>query len=431
MEMASKWQYSESFAETNLKMLENEELCDVIIAAGNEHKQIKCHKYILASRSPVFYAMFCGTLAESNDVIYVPDIDPSTLDNLLRYMYSGKVEINTDTVLSLLYTAKKYDIPGLASQCKTFLNDNLDAENVCTVLDQAIVFDDEEMKAKSLEFIMNKSESVLKTDAFSRMSKSGLQEVLKLETFSASECELYLGCKLWATHRCRAAGKQETDEQRRQELGDELIDLIRFPTMTLVEFTDAVASGNVLNKDELLSIYRSIAKQENVSKFNNKPRLGSTAIHKCLFVRCEHVGSPWGYGGAQDGLSLIVSKDCELSGIDMFLPVVEGSVTGVLELLEGTTVIHTQNVTLHYNKGVEHVLVDLEKRLYLNSINEYSIRQRMKGPNVFKCNSAKTNLTMEGVTMTLSDLKVGKSDNGTTVNGGQFYGFALLIDTKK
>ncbi|KAH3792632.1 hypothetical protein DPMN_146129 [Dreissena polymorpha] len=60
-----------------------------------------------------------------------------------RYLYSGKVEINADTVLSLLYTAKKYDIPGLASQCKTFLNDNFDAENVCTVLYQAIVFDDE------------------------------------------------------------------------------------------------------------------------------------------------------------------------------------------------------------------------------------------------------------------------------------------------
>ncbi|KAH3792625.1 hypothetical protein DPMN_146122 [Dreissena polymorpha] len=219
-------------------MLENEEFCDVIFAAGNEQKQIKCHKLILASRSPVFYAAFCGTLAESKDVIFVPDIESSTLDNLLRYLYSGNVEINADIVLSLLYTAKKYDIPVLA-----------------------------------------------------------------------------------------------------------------------------------------------------------------------------------------DGLNFIVSDDCELSGIDMFLPCVEGSVTGVLELLERTTVIHTQNVTLHYNKGVEHMLVDLEKRLHLNSRNEYSIRQIMKGSNTFYCVSAKRNITMEGVPMTLSDLKVGQSDNGTTVNSGQFYGF--------
>ncbi|XP_052223642.1 BTB/POZ domain-containing protein 6-B-like [Dreissena polymorpha] len=403
MEMATTSQYSESFAETNLKMLENESLCDVIFAAGNEQKQIKCHKFILASRSPVLYAMFCGTLAESKDVIYVPDIEPSTLDNLLRYLYSGKVEINADTVLCVLYTAKKYDIPGLESQCKTFLNDNLDAENVCTVLDQAIVFGDEEMKAKSLEFIMDKSKSVLKSDAFTQMSKSGLQEVLKLESFSASECELYLGCKRWATHRCRAAGKQETDEQRRQELGDELIDLIRFPTMTLVEFTDAVASGNVLNKDELLCIYRSIAKQEIASKFKNKPRLGLTASlcltasTKVLFVRCKRMEKVWKYEGSQDGLSFTVSKDCVLSAVDMVLPVFEGSVTGVFELLEDTTVVHTQNVTLHYNKGTTNLLVNLDKHLTLQSTKEYSIRQRMKGSSVFFCGSTNTNITMEGV----------------------------------
>ncbi|KAH3792715.1 hypothetical protein DPMN_146214 [Dreissena polymorpha] len=87
MEMATNWQYSESFAETNLTMLENKALCDVIFAAGNEQKQIKCHKFFLASRSPVFYAMFCGgTLAESKDIIYVPDIESTTLDHLKRWI---------------------------------------------------------------------------------------------------------------------------------------------------------------------------------------------------------------------------------------------------------------------------------------------------------------------------------------------------------
>ncbi|KAH3792714.1 hypothetical protein DPMN_146213 [Dreissena polymorpha] len=151
-------------------------------------------------------------------------------------------------------------------------------------------------------------------------------------------------------------GKRETDKQRRQELGDGLIDLIRFPIMTLVEFTDAVASGNVLNKDELLSIYGSIAKQENASKFKNKPRLGLT-ITKGLFVRCVNMETDWTYDGAQDGLSFKVSKDCELSSVDMILPVSEISVTGVFELFEGTAVVHTKNVTCHYNKCNTSVLV--------------------------------------------------------------------------
>ncbi|KAH3792619.1 hypothetical protein DPMN_146116 [Dreissena polymorpha] len=72
--MTTVWQHSESFADTNLKMLDDEYLCDVILAAGNDHKRLKCHKFILASRSPVFHAMFCGALAESSDVIDIPDI---------------------------------------------------------------------------------------------------------------------------------------------------------------------------------------------------------------------------------------------------------------------------------------------------------------------------------------------------------------------
>ncbi|KAH3795772.1 hypothetical protein DPMN_149332 [Dreissena polymorpha] len=90
--MATHWQYAESFADTNFKIFENEDLYDVTLSAGNKQKQIKCHKFILASRSPVFYAMFCGTLAESKDVICVPDIEPSTLAYILRYLYSDKVK---------------------------------------------------------------------------------------------------------------------------------------------------------------------------------------------------------------------------------------------------------------------------------------------------------------------------------------------------
>ncbi|KAH3748215.1 hypothetical protein DPMN_182653 [Dreissena polymorpha] len=56
--MTTYWQLSESFADTNI----NEALCDVTFAAGNEQMQIKCHTFILASRSPVFYAMFCGAV---------------------------------------------------------------------------------------------------------------------------------------------------------------------------------------------------------------------------------------------------------------------------------------------------------------------------------------------------------------------------------
>ncbi|KAH3792704.1 hypothetical protein DPMN_146203 [Dreissena polymorpha] len=54
----------------------------------------------------------------------------------------------------------------------------------------------------------------------------------------------------------------------------------------------------------------------------------------------------------------------------------------------------------------------------------------MKGMNVYACGSTKKNITIEDVTMTMTDLKFGSSDNGTSVSQGQFYGFELLIKGK-
>ncbi|KAH3795766.1 hypothetical protein DPMN_149326 [Dreissena polymorpha] len=304
----------------------------------------------------------------------------------------------------------------------------MDTENVCTILDQAIVFDDKDLKVKSLEFIMDtKSESVLKSNAFVRMSKSGLQEVLNLDILNASECEVYVGCKRWASQRCRDAGKQETDEHIRQELGDEVISLIRFPTMTPEDFTHVVSTENVLKKDELISIYRSITNKNYASKFINKPRLDLGA--RCLFVRCTSVQQPWGISSKKlrYGLSFTVSKNCELTAVEMFLPA-DGSVTGVLELMEGTKPIHFQRVTLHYKHGVEHLLVNLDKSLILHPSNEYSIRIRMAGRSCgYSCASTANTISMEGVTMTFSDLKAGFDTVATNVSQGQFYGFELLI----
>jgi hypothetical protein len=49
-------------------------------------------KAILVARSPVFEKMFCGPLAESQDVIAVTDMEPPAFQELLRYWPRSKRE---------------------------------------------------------------------------------------------------------------------------------------------------------------------------------------------------------------------------------------------------------------------------------------------------------------------------------------------------
>lgn len=45
---------------------------------------IPAHKYVLATGSSVFYAMFYGGLAEDKEEIEVPDVEPSAFLTLLK-----------------------------------------------------------------------------------------------------------------------------------------------------------------------------------------------------------------------------------------------------------------------------------------------------------------------------------------------------------
>ena len=81
------WPVNKTVAKYNRYMLENEIETDVKFVVGPEDgdtKEFNVHKYILISRSPVFYAMLCGGLKETGDSIRVPDITVDSFHQLMR-----------------------------------------------------------------------------------------------------------------------------------------------------------------------------------------------------------------------------------------------------------------------------------------------------------------------------------------------------------
>jgi len=78
------WQHAPRFASTNLAMLERAILCDVTLVAGRGAARVPCHRFILASRSPVFYTMFCGALPETGPDVNIPDIRENVLREFIK-----------------------------------------------------------------------------------------------------------------------------------------------------------------------------------------------------------------------------------------------------------------------------------------------------------------------------------------------------------
>lgn len=78
------WRKNKAVLQCNKYMYENKIDCDVTFAVGPAKEVIAAHKYVLISRSAVFYAMLSGPLANSTQNIEVPDIDPETFRKMLQ-----------------------------------------------------------------------------------------------------------------------------------------------------------------------------------------------------------------------------------------------------------------------------------------------------------------------------------------------------------
>lgn len=81
--MDREWQLGKTLAECNRYMLDNQIDCDVTFRVGETGEVVMAHKYVLGSRSSVFYAMLYGPLAEKGDIL-ITDMEPHTFQCLLR-----------------------------------------------------------------------------------------------------------------------------------------------------------------------------------------------------------------------------------------------------------------------------------------------------------------------------------------------------------
>ena len=78
------WQSKKSFGDTNLYMLEKQVGCDITFLVGEDKAAVRAHRFILVSRSCLFYAMLEGPLAEHSGTVTIPDIEKDIFEILIR-----------------------------------------------------------------------------------------------------------------------------------------------------------------------------------------------------------------------------------------------------------------------------------------------------------------------------------------------------------
>jgi len=114
-----------------------------------EEAEIKAHKNILAARCPYFDTMFSTGLKESTTgTIEVTDVDVTTFQHLLSFIYSGRLsaDLSFSESASLLQVSDQYLMPELKRRCAAALERTLTPDNVQTYLVYACLFNCPDLK---------------------------------------------------------------------------------------------------------------------------------------------------------------------------------------------------------------------------------------------------------------------------------------------
>jgi speckle-type POZ protein len=117
---------------------------------------INAHKLILAARSPVFAAMFSSrTLENTTNTIEINDLRPETIQSMLEYIYTGKVNDIKKSTVELYRCADKYQLEDLRSQAEMALMNSISIDTSAEILLLADQHHSKELKSRVIQFIVS------------------------------------------------------------------------------------------------------------------------------------------------------------------------------------------------------------------------------------------------------------------------------------
>ena len=412
------WQSSKkTVLERSRHMFNNPFMSDVVLCCEGSSKDFRSHKYVLATSSSVFYAMFYGELAEKNSTVYLSDTNDDSLEEFLRFLYTDDCNLTADNAVFVLYLAKKYIVPSLAEKCIEFLEANLAAENVFVVLQQALQFDEKKLEKVCWDMIDLKTSEAIASDAFTDIGQSTLAEFLRRESLNIKEVDIFKAVVKWSEAECLRKGKKSNTNNKRAAMGNTIYQ-IRFASMTLEEFGQNVSRSGLLTLAEVVLFYDMFSGEKRTSDVWNMSERGAKEE---ILLRCCVFG---GHRGRfclhedpvlwKNQLCFLFSKAVKLHGVNL-LGMEGGEYDVKLEVLSQSikNKFHAQKNTGGITGFDVMLLQPIE--VQANTIVHLKVTIRGLRSAAFFTKTQNTTVERNGITVTfikLSDLKSGLTNIG-------------------
>ncbi|NWJ01620.1 KLH30 protein, partial [Crypturellus undulatus] len=178
--------HAQSVLEGLQRLRANPKLSDVTLLVGGQ--EFPCHRGVLALCSHYFDAMFSGNFVESIKArVEIKDVDPSALEVLLDFAYTGKITINQANVEGLIRTSNQLHFPTIQKVCSRYLRQQMDATNCLGICEFGESHGCPEVSSKAWSFLQENFEAVSQQEEFLQLSKERLATYLSKDQLQVQE----------------------------------------------------------------------------------------------------------------------------------------------------------------------------------------------------------------------------------------------------
>ncbi|XP_055304166.1 kelch-like ECH-associated protein 1B [Sitodiplosis mosellana] len=238
---------------------------DTKFAFKDSTESVVAHKSILSIGSPVFDAMFYGSLPEETHILIV-DASPNAFKEFLQFFYLVEVQLSSEHIFEVANLCKKYEVNDGLELCKSPMEMSLTINNMCSGYSVALLL---EMKS-TVEFckreITQKATEILKSANFLECDHKLFENIIQLSSSKCSAMVVVDACMAWAKAECDRENLEHTSANLKAQLKD-TIDCIPFAELNSEEFAwHTKTYERFFDEDELEAIILKKAKKYEVGE---------------------------------------------------------------------------------------------------------------------------------------------------------------------
>ena len=160
-------------------------LIDVNFTIGG--REFPAHKVILAARSEAFAAMFQHPMKEqSTNLVKIEDIEPEVFQELLRFIYTGRVSTATmeSMAANLFIAADKYLLDELKTECENHLLHHLSPDNCVVLLLTGDLTNPAEPLKEAAKYLRRFPNEVMATDGWKKIKQENPVLLCDIQQFA-------------------------------------------------------------------------------------------------------------------------------------------------------------------------------------------------------------------------------------------------------